>query len=132
MNFREHLDEMMKDPEFRIEYEALEPEFEIIRAMTIARNNMGLTQEQIAERSGMKQSDISRIERGKGNPSLKTLRRLAQAMDMEVKIEFVPSGHAKSKVTGAARGMGKAYAAPELIHLEDDAWERAVVQENIK
>ena len=90
MNFREHLDKMMEDPEFRAEYEALEPEFEILRAMTIARNNSGLTQEQIAERSGMKQSDISKLERGKGNPSLRTLRRLAEAMDMKVKIEFVP------------------------------------------
>ena len=42
--FRELLDEQLKDPEFRQEYENLEPEFDIIRAMIEARKQQHITQ----------------------------------------------------------------------------------------
>ena len=49
----------------------------------------GLTQQQLSERTGIAQTDISKLERGNGNPSLRTLQRLAAGMGMRVKIEFV-------------------------------------------
>ena len=88
--FRELLEEQLEDPEFRAEYEALEPEFAIVQAMIDARKNSGLTQKQLAKRTGIAQGDISKLESGSGNPSLKTLQRLAAAMDMKLRLEFLP------------------------------------------
>ena len=89
-NFDEYVTDKLKNPEFRAEYDALEPEFAIIHAMIVARKNAGITQKQLAERTGIAQGDISKIENGNGNPSLKTLKRLASAMDMKLKLEFEP------------------------------------------
>ena len=88
--FREYLDEQLQDPGFKAEYDALEDEFVIIQAMIDARKNCGLTQKQLAEKTGKAQSDISKLENGNANPSLRTLRRLAAGMGMKVKIEFSP------------------------------------------
>ena len=92
-NFRETLNEQMKDPEFRAEWEALEPEFQIMRAIIEGREESDLTQKQLAEVTGIAQADISRLENGTGNPSLRTLKRLAAGMGMTLKLEFVPTPH---------------------------------------
>jgi len=87
--FKELLAEQMKDEEFRREYEALEPEFAIMQAMIDARIAEGMTQKELSERSGIAQGDISKMENGNANPSVKTLQRLAAAMGKSLKIEFV-------------------------------------------
>ncbi|WP_286821143.1 helix-turn-helix domain-containing protein [Mitsuokella sp. UBA4253] len=88
MNFDDFLNTQMKDPEFKKEYDALEPEFEIIQAMIDARKDAGLTQQELAKRTGIAQSDISKLERGNANPSLRTLRRLAAGMGKKLHIQF--------------------------------------------
>ena len=89
--FTELLNERMKDPKFKAEWDALDPEFAVIKAMLAARKESGLTQQQLSERTGIAQTDISKLERGNGNPSLRTLQRLAAGMGMRLKIEFVPA-----------------------------------------
>ena len=89
-NFRETLDEQLKDPAFQAEWEALEPERQIIRAIIEGRERRDLTQQQLAEITGIQQADISRLENGTGNPSLRTLKQLAARMRMQLKLEFVP------------------------------------------
>ncbi len=89
-NFRETLNEQLKDPNFKKEYDALAAEYQLINAILDARNAVNITQKQLAERTGIAQSDISKIENGNGNPSLKTMERLASGMGMTVKVEFVP------------------------------------------
>jgi len=84
------LADKMKNPEFRTEYEALEPEFVIMQAMIDARKSAGLTQKQLSERAGIAQGDISKLESGSANPSLRTLQRLAGAMNMRLRVEFTP------------------------------------------
>lgn len=88
MEYKEFLAEQLKDPEFKAEYDALEPEFAIIQAIIDARKASGLTQKQLAEKTGIAQADISKLEHGNANPSLKTLQRLAAGMGMKLKIEF--------------------------------------------
>lgn len=88
-NFNELLAEQLKDPEFKKEYDVLEPEFEIKRAMIDARKSKGMTQKELATLSGITQGDISKLENGSANPSIKTLQRLAKAMGKKLKIEFV-------------------------------------------
>lgn len=90
-NYRETLQERMKDPEFRAEWEALEPERQIIRAIMEGREEKDLTQQQLAEATGITQADISRLENGTANPSLRTLKRLAAGMGKTLKLEFVPT-----------------------------------------
>ena len=90
-NFNDYLSQKMKDPAFKAEYDALEPEFSIIQAMIDARKASGPTQQQLAEKTGIAQADISKLENGSANPSLRTLRRLAAGMGMQLKLEFVPA-----------------------------------------
>ncbi len=92
-SFNEYLKEQMKDPEFKQEYDALEPEFAIIQALIDARKASGLTQKQLAEITGIAQADISKLENGNANPSLRTLQRLASGMGTWLKIEFVPTAN---------------------------------------
>lgn len=89
-DFKDFLTEQLKDPEIRAEYDALEPEFSLMQAMINARKSSGLTQKQLSQRTGIAQSDISKLESGNGNPSLRTLERLAKGMGMCVQIEFKP------------------------------------------
>lgn len=89
-NFRETWNERMKDLEFKKEWDALEPEYQIIRVMLNSRAEKSLTQQQLSKITGIPQADISRLENGNANPSLRTLQRLAEGMGMKLKLEFVP------------------------------------------
>lgn len=89
--FNDYLNEQMSDHAFKKEWDALEPEFSIMQAMIDARKASGLTQKQLSERTGIAQADISKLESGNANPSLKTLQRLAAGMGMKVKVEFLPT-----------------------------------------
>lgn len=89
--FKDFLNEQLKDEEFRKEYEALEPEFAVIQAMIDARKLKGLTQKELSERTGIAQGDISKLENGSANPSLRTLQRLAEGLGMKLKLEFIPA-----------------------------------------
>lgn len=84
------LSEQMKDEEFRKEYEAIQPEMDVIRAIVDARTSQNLTQKELAERTGINQADISKLENGTRNPSVNLLKRLADGMGMALRIEFVP------------------------------------------
>ena len=91
--FNDFLKEQLNDSSLRAEYEALEPEFTIIQAMIDARKSAGLTQKQLSEKTGIAQADISKLENGNANPSLRTLRRLANGLGMRLKVEFIPDGN---------------------------------------
>mgnify|MGYP001488102604 CR=1 FL=1 len=85
-DFRNFLNKQLEDPEFKAEWEALQPELSLVQAMI-----SGLTQKELSERTGIAQADISKLENGNANPSLRTLQRLAAGMGMQVKIEFIPA-----------------------------------------
>ena len=67
-DFRKYLEEQLEDPEFKAEWDALQPERALVQAM-----------------------DISKFENGSGNPSIKTLQRLAAGMGMVLQVEFKPA-----------------------------------------
>ena len=94
ITFDDMLNEQLQDTEFRKEYEAIQPEMDVIRAIVDARISQNLTQKELSERSGINQADISKIENGTRNPSLNLLKRLADGMGMTLKIEFVPKQQA--------------------------------------
>lgn len=81
--------QILADPKFKSEYEKLQPEFALIRAMIDARIQSGLTQENLAIKIGTKQSVISRLERGHGNPTVSFLKKMADAFSSRLEIRFV-------------------------------------------
>lgn len=86
----EYLDEQLQNDEFKKEWEDIQPEMDVIRAMVDARISQNLSQKELAKRTGINQADISKLENGTRNPSLKLLKRLADGMDMTLKLEFIP------------------------------------------
>ncbi len=89
-DFDKYLEKQLEDSEFKKEWDDLEPEYNMIQAIIDARKRSHLTQKQLAERTGIDQSDISKLETGNANPTLQVLKRLAEGMDMILKLEFVP------------------------------------------
>ena len=87
--FEEHLKESMKDPEFRREWEKLQPEMAAIETIIKAREEMGISQEQFSKLTGIDQAVISKLETGKRKPTLKMLQRLAHGLGKIVQIEIV-------------------------------------------
>ena len=85
-----YLQEQLQDPEFAKEYEAIQPEMDIIKAIVDTRTSQNLTQKELAARTGINQADISKLENGTRNPTVNLLKRLADGMGMTLKIEFVP------------------------------------------
>lgn len=85
--------EWMKDAEYRQEFDALETEFALARAMIEARSNAGLTQEELAKRMDTSQSAIARLETGRSLPSARTLERFAKATGTSLRISFEPTAH---------------------------------------
>lgn len=86
----QYLEQQLQNDEFRREWENSQPELEIIRAIADARIAQNLTQKELAERTGINQADISKLENGTRNPSLKLLKRLADGMDMDLQLVFTP------------------------------------------
>lgn len=77
---------LMKDDEFKAEYEKLKPRYEIISQIIDARADEGLTQEELAFRVGTQKSNISRLESGTYNPSLDFLIKVAHSLGKEMQI----------------------------------------------
>jgi len=90
MNWREHKRRLMRDPEFRAEYEALELEYKLASALIQLRLSKGLTQEELAKKLHTKQASIARLESGSSLPSLSTVKRVAEALDAELDIAVRP------------------------------------------
>lgn len=86
----------LKKPKVKEQYDALGPEFELLRQILSARSKAGLSQADVAERMGTHAPAITRLESalssGKHSPSIDTLKRYAQAVGCELQIKFVPGG----------------------------------------
>lgn len=91
-----YMKEQMRDPEFAKAYEELQPEMAVIRAIIEARASKNLTQKELSERTGIAQTEISKLENGTRNPSIKLLQRLAEGMDMDLSISFVPKDESET------------------------------------
>lgn len=90
MKLEDYLERKMQDPEFSKAYEEIQPEMKVIRAIIEARISQNLTQKELSERTGIAQTEISRLENGTRNPSIKLLQRLADGMGMVLNITFTP------------------------------------------
>ena len=83
-------DRLSADPQVRSEYERLEDEFSLRRAIVELRNASGLTQNAVAEKLGTYQSALSRLESGRSSMTVAYLARLADALDADLTVCFTP------------------------------------------
>lgn len=90
MNLSDYRKQQMQDPEFRAYAEQMQPFADLAKAVVGARIERNLTQQELSKLTGVAQSDISRLESCEGNPSLKSLIRIAEGMDMRLQVSFVP------------------------------------------
>lgn len=84
--WKEHKKELLKDPEFKAAYDALEPEFQLAHELIKARISKKLTQGQLAEKAGVSRMVVARLESGTTNPTLDTISKVAGALGKEVKL----------------------------------------------
>src|SRR3990170_3839253 len=100
-NHKAFLKNAQKREGFRKAYSDLEEEYTLVREMLSARSKSGLTQEAVAALMGTTKSAVSRLESaGKHAPSLATLKKYAQAVGCDLKIELVPKSCHNDHVTG--------------------------------
>lgn len=90
-SYKDYKEKALNNPEVKTEYDALQPEYDLIQAMIDARNSQNITQKELSERTGITQADISRIENGTRNPSLAMVKRIATGLGMQLRLEFVPT-----------------------------------------
>ena len=88
VNFKEVKQHLMKDTEFKIEYEKLKPRYQVISQIIDARKELNITQEELALRVGTQKSNISRLESGNYNPSLDFLAKVAKGLEKDITIEI--------------------------------------------
>ena len=90
MLLKEYKEMKMKDPEFVEAYESIQPEMNVIKAIIEARTSQNMSQKELSAKTGIAQAEISRLENGTRNPSIKLLQRLADGMGMVLNITFTP------------------------------------------
>lgn len=88
-DFYRYLNEQMKDPDFKKEWDENEARYQLMMMVLRVRNEEQLTQSELAERTGLRQSNISRIEKGQSMPSIATLAKIAQGLGKRLEIRFV-------------------------------------------
>lgn len=86
--FEKVLNEALKNPEWKKAYDALEVEFSIIEQVIRKRLEKGLTQKQLADKIGTKQSAIARLEGGTTNPSVAFLEKVSKALGSKLQISI--------------------------------------------
>lgn len=90
MNWKEYKKQLLKNKDFKREYDKLEPEYQVARAVVAARLRKGLTQSEVAELVKTRQSVISRLENANTIPTLSFLQRLASALRTEITVTVRP------------------------------------------
>ena len=87
--FREHLEESLKDPEFKKVWEESEAEYQLATKLIEARLKKKMSQRDLAKKVKTSQAAISRVEAMNGNPSLFFLKRIAHALGTKLAINFI-------------------------------------------
>ncbi len=83
------LEEQLKDPAFRKEWEASQLEYDVTEMLIKARNSQHISQKELAIRAGLRQSNLSRIENGQCSPNLATLQKIAKGLGKRLQLQFV-------------------------------------------
>ena len=88
ISFEEMKKDLLKDDEFKTEYEKLKPRYEAIEQIIKARKEQNMTQAELAKRVGTQKSNISRLESGTYNPSLDFLTKVSEALGKSLSVQL--------------------------------------------
>ena len=88
ISFEQMKEDMLKDEEFKLEYEKLRPRYEAIAQIIVARKQQTMTQAELARRVGTQKSNISRLESGNYNPSLDFLSKVAESLGKSLNVQI--------------------------------------------
>ena len=89
MKYNDIKNKYLSDLQTRINYENLEPEYQIVCAIIESRREKNISQQELSAATGIDRSDISKMENGNANPSLRTLKRVAEGLGKKLEIRFV-------------------------------------------
>lgn len=89
ISFEEIKNDLLKDSEFKTEYEKLKPRYEAIEQIIKARKEQNITQAELAKRVGTQKSNISRLESGNYNPSLDFLTKVSKALGKKLSVQLM-------------------------------------------
>lgn len=89
MKWDEYKQKKFQNPEFKQAYEELEVEYAIMNEMLKLRGEASMSQNQLSQKTGITQPDISKLENGKANPSIATLKKIAGAFGKRLQIRFI-------------------------------------------
>ncbi len=84
--WKQHKQELLKNPKFKAAYDELEPEYKLANALIRTRLSKKMTQTEVAKRAGVSRADVARLESGTTNPTLGTVNRVAKALGKEYKL----------------------------------------------
>lgn len=87
-DLKNYIKKQLQDPNFKAEYEESQSEFEVMQAIIKARLESHLSQKELAKKSGIRQSNLSRIESGASLPNISTLEAIAKGLGKKLHIEF--------------------------------------------
>ena len=79
---------VLSDCEVEKNYDEVEPEYQILIAVASERKKQNISQQKLADMTGIDRADISRIENAESNPTVGTLKRIAKALDRKLVIEL--------------------------------------------
>lgn len=88
LDFETYLNEQLKNPKFRKEWDALDPQYQVMRELIKARLNCKLSQRELAKKAKTTQAVISRIENMTVSPSVGLLQKIAEALNKKLEIKF--------------------------------------------
>lgn len=89
-NVNDDLEKRLENPEFRKEFYDLEQQFMIIEAVIKAKHRFHSTTEELSKLTGIRLAELRGMEKGTGNPSLDSLIKLAQCLDMKLELTLIP------------------------------------------
>ena len=106
MKLEEYRKQLARDPKYLAAQEELRPLLELADSVLSQRLSRDWSQAELAERVGTRQANISRLESGLSNPSIKFLQRLAEALDAKLIIHLEPRAASLLPVAVSAAGLG--------------------------
>ena len=84
--WKEHKQELLKNPKFKAAYNELEPEYRLANELIRTRLGKKMTQAEVAEKAGVSRVVVARLESGTTNPTVETVNRVAGALGKELKL----------------------------------------------
>lgn len=116
MDFEEYLAELEQDAEYREAEKELRPYLDLGNKVLALRLEREWSQAELAKRAGTRQANISRIENGQANPTLKVIQNLANAFGVELSVEF---GRAPKRQRSAASEEAKITLVVQKVYVDE-------------